>query len=373
MAKKRPDLFRPLDEMKTSANAPGAQSARPKPADPAWRYTYLDPLVEPDYLFLDPAHLDNKGLLIGNAYYQASEDEFVADVVTIRNGKIIARARNGYASTANEKGLAVGLVITDPVFFYSQAAFFEGNQKRLIPRRPGERSSQALQVNDDGAALVYSEDQSGNGSLWIYRQGIWTAFDPSETGYLVQSSILTGRGLIAGSLVYSVDANNFITYRGYQFDPRTGKLALFNPAFPGDTDTQIMAVNSEEELLGYSYIPGRTEHIGIWTSPGRFKHYFTEGTAQYPTISNRLAFSDNDQIVIYRISRPADEVNNAYYVPKPGVRINIQDYVTGMPPEHGRLYFFKSINNDGDMLGVTATPDFFSYPFLLTNLKRSGH
>ena len=311
--------------------------------------------------------------MTGTAYYVDNVDELQADVVTIRNGKIVARARNGYANTANEKGLVAGFVVTDSIFFYLQAAVFEGNRTRLIPRRPGERSSQALQVNNDGAALVYSEDQSGNGSLWIFRQGKWTAFDPSETGYLVQSYILSERGMIVGSPIYSVDANNRITYRGYQFDPRTGKLALFTPAFPSDTDTQIMAVNSDDELLGYSYIPASTEHIGIWTSPGHFENYFTEGTAQYPTISNFLAFSDNHQIVIYRISRPAAEVDNAYYVPKPGVRFNMADYVTGMPADQGSFYLFRSINNDGDMTGVTTTPAFSAYSFLLTSLKRSGH
>jgi hypothetical protein len=373
MAQKRPDLFKPLEDAKPSADASSARSARPKPAEPAWRYTDLDLRVAPNYVFLVPAHLDNKDLLIGTAYFFLSETEVQGDVVTIRDGKIIARVSNGFANSANEKGVAVGAVITDPVFFYSQAAFFEGKQKRLIPRRPGERSSQALQVNNDGAALVYSEDQSGNGSLWIYRQGKWTAFDPSETGYLVQSSILTERGMVAGSLVYSIDANGVVTFRGYQFDPRTGKLVLFAPEFRGDTDTQIMAANSEDELLGYSYIPGSTEHIGIWTSPRHFKHYFTEGTAQYPTVSNNLTFSDNGQIVIFQISRPASETNNAYYMPKPGVRLNIIDHVTGLPTQVAALYQFVSINNDGDMTGFALDTDFNSHAFLLTNLKRSGH
>ncbi|MFL9935912.1 hypothetical protein P0D88_44310 [Paraburkholderia sp. RL18-103-BIB-C] len=121
---------------------------------------------------------------------------------------------------------------------------------------------------------------------------------------MVQSAILTERGTIVGLLVYSIDANNLIMYRGYQFDPQTGKLVLFDPAVPGDTDTQIMAANSEDEFLGYSYIPGSSEHVGIGTSPRYFKHYFTEGTVQYPTISNDLVFSNNGQIVIFRISRP---------------------------------------------------------------------
>jgi hypothetical protein len=94
-----------------------------------------------------------------------------------------------------------------------------------------------------------------------------------------------------------------------------------------------------------------------------------EGTPEFPTISNDLKFNDNNLIVITQVSSPASESGSSYLVPSPGVRLNLADLVADMPPEHGSLFGIGAINNKGNMIGSTFSPDLSSFNFLL---ERTG-
>jgi len=127
-----------------------------------------------------------------------------------------------------------------------------------------------------------------------------------------------------------------------------------------------MKVNSRGEVLGYSFVPGALERIGVWDAQGRFHTYFVQGTPEFPTISNGLTFNDRNTIVITQVSRPVDERNESYLVLKPGVRVKLADLVADMPAEQRRI---EAINNHGDMIGASLTTDFTKFAFLL---ERSG-
>ncbi len=147
-------------------------------------------------------------------------------------------------------------------------------------------------------------------------------------------------------------------------------MDLFAPVFDGDTDTFVEQVNAHDELVGWSYIPGSTEHVGVWASNGAFRNYFTEGTPSFPTISNRLRFSDNDQIVIYRVSNPKSEAGNAYFVPHVDERFNLLDAIGVVPDWFSfDLLYTVSINNRGDFVGLLFT----GVNFLIERTNRSGN
>lgn len=360
LAKKRPDLFRPIADSPSSANG-SPNSGRTTPSQSDYQYNSLDTLFASDYVFgFSPVKLDNAGRIFGNGFYLVG-DQFVIDAVFFKEKKIVAKFSQSYVNHANDKGTGGGAVLTDLAFFYGQAALFRTSGVELIPRRPGEVSSEVVRVTTDDIALVASYDSSFNPTYWIYDHGTWTAIHLEDVGYNVHTFTITNGGYIVGNAIYAVDANNFVTYRVFRLDPKTGTVGLFAPVYEGDTDTYIEQVNVHDELVGWSYIPGSTEHVGVWSQDGTFTNYFTEGTPAYPTISNSLRFSDNDKIVVFSISRPKDEVGNVYIVPQKGVRFNLLDTLSGLPDGFSfDLLYTISINNRGDMVGQTYTGiDFF--------------
>ena len=46
-------------------------------------------------------------------------------------------------------------------------------------------------------------------------------------------------------------------------------------------------------MLGYSFVFDGIERIGVWKRDGSFDTYFEQGKAEYPTISNRLLWSES--------------------------------------------------------------------------------
>lgn len=309
--------------------------------------------------------LDNAGRLIGSGFYFVGED-FHMDVVFVKDKKIVAKSKDAFVNVANGKGTGGGAVVTDPVFFHTQAALFRRSGNEVIPRRPGEVTGQVISVTDDDVALVASMDASFNTTFWIYSHGNWAAVHLEDIGYPVFTLSLTNRGFIVGNVYYAIGQDGSITWRAYRLDPTTGKLDIYQPVFEGDTHTFVVEANKHDELVGWSYIPGSTEHVGVWSKEGRFTNYFTQGSEAYPTISNNLEFSDDDQILIYDISRPPSEVGNIYVVPRKGVRFNLLDSLDGMPAEVSTSLWRMFINNRGDMAGNS----FFGYHFLI---ERKSH
>lgn len=109
-----------------------------------------------------------------------------------------------------------------------------------------------------------------------------------------------------------------------------------------------MAINNRGDVLGYSFVLGDHETIGVWDRNGHFEPYYTETIS-----SNVLLFNDNNLIVISAI--PANDTS--YIVPKPGVRLNLADLVENLPVGQN-LRYILDINNHGDMIGFGDQGDF---------------
>ncbi|BDB28912.1 hypothetical protein CTP10_R63250 (plasmid) [Cupriavidus sp. P-10] len=369
LATKRPDIFKPVEEAQLSAGSLSTTARRTPQQQPDYQYTSLDALAPVEYnLGIQPLSLNDAGRIIGWAA-TFTGDDVLNDVVFIRNKEIYARVRNFIPNVANDKGTAAGMVVTDPVFFYGQAAFARRSGIELIPRQPGEVSSQVVGITDDDVALVVSQDQSFAFSLWLYDGGRWTAVHLEDVGYRVATYGLSNGGLIFGNAIFAVDSANVITHRAYHMDPKTGKTTLFSPVFQGDTDTRIEDANKHDEFVGWSFIPGGIEHVGIWDRNGRFTNHFTQGIPEYPTISGNLKVSNDEQILIYGVTRPASERGNVYVVPRPGVRFNLLEAIEGAP-EGLRYNSFAAINNRGDIIGFASDATFFPYNFLLERQRR---
>jgi len=271
----------------------------------------------------------------------------ISYIAVYKDGVVTTLSPGLIATAANDNGTVGGDVLTDPLNFFTQAALFRGDQVKLIPRQPGEVTSSLIDLNDSGATLVSSFDDSFAEETFLhYKKGQTTVLDfgPSVTAPFGLQ--INNEGTISGTAYTS---ENFQNFRGFRFDTRTGKTTLLNP-LPTEPDSFALDINNRGKVLGYSFIGGSTERIGTWNKKGEFKTYFVEGTPEFPTISNRLVFNDNNLIVITNVSRPASERGNSYLVPKPGERLNLADLVENLPLDQ-KLISIRDINNEGDILG----------------------
>jgi len=130
-----------------------------------------------------------------------------------------------------------------------------------------------------------------------------------------------------------------------------------------------MGINNHGDVLGYSFEFGGIERIGVWNKSGKFQTYFVQGIPEFPTISNALRFNDHNLIAITDVSNPPNERGNTYLVPKPGMRINLADQVTGAPP--GLFLYVQRINNHGNILGSARPQRFEIVDYFF--LERIGH
>jgi hypothetical protein len=193
-------------------------------------------------------------------------------------------------------------------------------------------------------ALVTSSDAFGQ-TTYLYKHGRTTPLDFGLPGAQPFDFLhLNNRGIISGT-----------AGRGFRFDTRTGKTTQLDP-LPTEPEAWALDINNRVDVLGYSFVSGGLERIGVWDRHGEFRTYFVEGTPEFPTISNRLLFNDNNVIVITRVSNPPSERGNSYLVPKPGVRLNLADLVENLPAGQNPN-FILDINNHGNMIGY-STRDF---------------
>jgi hypothetical protein len=195
----------------------------------------------------------------------------------------------------------------------------------------------------------------------LYENGRSTPLDFGPTVTSADFLHINNQGIIAGTT--AVLSPSF-SYRGFRFDPRTGETTLLNP-LPTEPHAWSVGINNRGDVLGWSFVFGGLERIGVWDPSGKFKTYFVEGTPEFPTVSNNLVFNDNNLIVISRVSSPASEqYKNSYLVPEPGVRLNLADLVENLPSGRN-LSIIQDVDDHGDMIGI----DIFGGIFLL---ERTG-
>jgi len=305
------------------------------------------------YLALDQAHLPTGFVFFGaeainesgRVYGEAYDDQFFnPHVAAYDQGDVTVLQPNlaSFTAAVNAGGTVGGNVITDEVNFYTQAALFHGEQVELIPRLPGEITSNMITLNDSGSALVDSFDANFVETLELYKNGHATPIDFGPNVPFAFFLNMNNADIISGTTFSSES----LSYLGFRFDTRTGQTTLLYP-IAGDPQAWALGINNRGDILGYSFVFGATERIGVWNGGAVFTPYFVEGTPQIPTVSNRLVFNDNNVIVISDLS--TDE-QTSYIVPTPGVRLDLAGLVENLPPTQ-HLDVILGINNHGDMIG----------------------
>jgi hypothetical protein len=300
-----------------------------------YRYVSLEAGLPPGIAFFDAADINNHGLIAGTAY-----DASFLPHVAVYDGGVLTTLDVGFGNVINQGGTIGGGVLLDPVNSIEQAALFHDGKVELVPRLPGEVTSEVFLLADTGEAVVGSFDASSHRTLALYKNGKVTPIDFGPSVRFALSLDLNNNGIISG--------RTFVLgtgLRGFRFDTRTGETTLLNP-LPTEPYSWALGINDSGDVLGYSFIFNATERIGVWNAKGEFQTYFVEGTPEFPTVSNFLAFNNNNLIAI---SETTD--NTSYLVPKPGVRLNLADLVTNLPPGPGALYSIRHVNAHGDLLG----------------------
>jgi hypothetical protein len=188
--------------------------------------------------------------------------------------------QEGIAYTANNKGTVGGSVVLDPINFTEQAALFKGSKVERIPPLPGEITSHVRKITDSGIALVESSDATKT-TFYLYKRCKITPLDVGPNQVAITG--VNNRGLISGIAFNLVEDND----RAFRFNPFTKDTMILNP-LPTEPESWGLSINNKGEVLGYSFVAGGLERIGVWKKSGEFSTYFVEGTPEFPTISNRL-------------------------------------------------------------------------------------
>ena len=308
-----------------------------------YRYvSFAEIELPPGVLFFGPQAIDGRRRVSGTAH--ALDGELFVPYVATYKQSTVTLLTPGVVYVANDQGTTAGSVIVDPANFIEQAAIFHGDDVELIPPQPGELASFVTAISDSGVALVTSIDgTSFQQNTLLYKNGQTTLLD---FGAMVVDPFflaINSRGTVSGTTSIPGLGN-----RGFTFDALTGQTTLLEP-LPTEPDSWALDINDDGQVLGYSFVFGGLERIGIWDRSGSFHTYFVEGTPEVPTISNRLRFNDRDLIVVTDTTHGSGR--NSYLVPSPGVRLDLADLVEGLPAEGSPLWYVLDVNNVGDMVG----------------------
>jgi hypothetical protein len=234
-------------------------------------------------------------------------------------------------ATARKGGLLGGYVfdLADPST--GQAAILREGKIEVVPGLPAVPFSFVAAFTDT-SALVDVIGTSGE-SFFFSERGSLTPLDLS--GIVNPTFIHVNRkGIVAGTM-----GSLFQDARAFRLDPNTGTVTRLDP-LPIEPLAWGLGINARGDVLGYSFVSGQTERIGIWDRQGRFQTYFVEGTAEFPTVSNQLLFNDDNLIAITQTTD-----GNSYIVPEPGVRLSLGDITDNLPTTDFPVSFVQAMNN----------------------------
>jgi len=318
------------------------------------RYKYINLNVDvPGYTFFIPSSINDLGVISGTVF-QCGDIYCGNDHVAVFwHGKVFV-LQPGDGGPINNFGTIGGDIVVneDPDNFQTQAALFWGPRRTLIPQQPGELYSFVKSLNNGNAAVVESGSNQGLAYL-LYQRGRTRVLDfggDNPPFFPYHNDILNDRGFIAGTKP-GADGNLFHGGRGFRLNSSTGSMQVLDPV-PPDTLSWGLAINSRGDVLGYSFVLGSPYHerVGIWDRAGRFKTYYDETLN-----TSGLVFNDRNEIVITYMTRLD---GNSYFVPRPGIRLNLADLIENLP-SGARLDFVQAINNRGDILGFGLTGNSF--------------
>lgn len=321
-----------------------------------WRYVSLDDARLPAGIdFFIARALDDRGAVYGQAFACTNDDcdDFIPYPGVWRRGVVTVLQTTVPAAiwSANNRGTLGGNIETDFVAETGPAALFRGAAVKRIPPRPGEVASTVSHLTDS-MALVSSFDADWNVTYAYYRQGRVRGIDfgPSVTAPYIWS--MNNRGQLAG---ISQDLPG--KERAFRFDPVSGRTTVLEP-LPTEPESWGMDIDSRGDVLGYSYVSGGLERIGVWDRAGRFHTWYVEGTPERPQVSNTLLFNDSRLIVVSAVlSPPAERWQHSYVLPERGARADLADLVEGVPAGV-HLGNILAMNERGDLMGgdVLAAP-----------------
>ena len=299
--------------------------------------------------FFDFAALENDRTVHGNAI--ACDDEtFVCQsfaTVRDRRGTLqIQSDRQRNVSFANENGVRAGS-IPSADGAAAQAALFRGSRVEPIPLEPGQRGSFVEGLSDSGIAIVSSYDDTFTvTSHALYQRGRLTPLDVPDYRHI----FVNDRGTVAGTAINDNPDDPESVNTAFRLRPRRPVLEGLSPVAP-DPTSWAQGIDARGDVLGYSFVFDGIERIGVWRRDGSFDTYFEQGTPEFPTISNRLLWSESGLIVI-------TQADGDYLVPERGVRWNVDDLVDDDSPYRtfGTTFIFD-VNERGDLLGLGDTVD----------------
>lgn len=313
----------------------------------ALRYRYVSqypyPIPAPFQYFSQAAMVEGDRIY-GTVYAFDQDYNVLANrIAHLDQGVMTVQPQTGWANAANSDGVVGGSVTIDPVNYVDQAALFRDGKTILIGPQPNETYSYVLGLNKDGEALVAWYDQNYDSHYLIYKNGKTrpvTLGNGAPPFFFFSFSPLNEDGLVAGVVGWD---------KGFRLDTRTGQSTLLG-TFPGDPSETIawgMGINSDGEVLGYSFTGSGPYHerIGIWDHRGVFRTHYVQTDC-----SNRILFNNHDEIVITAMCYGA-KVATSYLVPSPGVRVDIADLVQNPPSPGWKPSYIQSFLDNGDMLG----------------------
>jgi probable HAF family extracellular repeat protein len=318
------------------------------------KYTYKAIPTLPGGTFTTTGGISNTGLVVG--YGDVADGSTHGFIYDVRRGTS-RDIGEGFPSAINDFGVAVGESVS------GESALFWGGLVIPLGTVPGEIESFATSINNEGIAVGAALLSGRTISLVLYVFGVAIPIDLGSDVrlYAAINPTINDEGIIAGT-VGVVSTDNF---RAFRHDIWTGRTTLLAP-ITGDTDTWGLGVNARGEVLGYSFVFNQAEHIGTWDGRGNFTVHFTEGTTQYPTLSDNLVFNDRDQIVI---SETTDL--KSYIVPTVGHRDDLDTLVVNLPAITQPLFDVVGINDDGVIAGWNFETGFVLVP--LDHDDEGGH
>jgi hypothetical protein len=326
-------------------------------ASPRYRFVSLDQALPSGYGFFGaPMKVTNKRRVYLNAF--ACTDFCLLAIATVHKGVGRILHRNAQFFDVNENGLIGGSVVLDPELSIQQAALFADGAVLRLPRMPGEVTSWVQRVTDSGKVLVTWIDEAGQQHYYVYDDGKVTAV--AVEGASIGMLDMNRHGIVSGTLSRPAGPD-----RAFRLNPFSGKLTVLEP-LPTEPDAWGQGINHRGDVLGYSFINGGRERIGVWHGT-RFTTYFVEGIPEFPTISNKLLWNERGEIVITE-TFPSGGDPNSYLVPRRGVRLRLADITDRLP------FFWtliEDINERGDIVG-SGGPDYFSVDgnFLLERIEK---
>ncbi|RFU48360.1 hypothetical protein D0B32_00480 [Paraburkholderia sp. DHOC27] len=313
-------------------------------------FTNLDNLVPAGFLpFFSPLGPTLDGRVFGTAY-----DSNANGYVSVYQGGTIKALAAGYANVVSHLGLVGGYVITDPVNYYQQAAVFVGNNVQLIPRVQGEVSSFVQAINDFGLLIVASIDASGNETHYLYRNGKASVIKISVSGLQTVLTGMNDSGVIVG---YEILPG--FQYLAFKYVSATGTTTPL-PPLPTEPNSWALGINELGDVVGYSFVSGGIERVGLWQGNSSFTPYFVEGTPAVPTVSNSLLVNDLRQIVITFTND-----GQSYLVPQKGVRVALVNTIAYDPSVNGTPSYIFGLSDFDVFSGTTSLGiDFVAAPRL---------